>query len=105
MGLLLLLKKELEYAVDTFNTNFTTMEKSISHVNIAVNEIAENTTTQAHSTNEASGSVVEIAEGIESTSHEVDSLDENFRVMQDYSDKSMDALKKLIEVNNKTKEI
>ncbi len=95
--------KELEHAVDNFNTNFTTMEKSISHVNIAVNEIAENTTTQAHSTNEASGSVNEIAEGIESTSHEVDSLEENSRVMQDYSDKSMDALKKLIEVNNKTK--
>lgn len=95
--------KELESAVDSFTANFTKMEESIGHVSIAVNEIAKNTTTQAHSTSEASDSVGEIADGIGDTSREVVSLEENSKVMQEYSDKSMDALKKLIEVNTKTK--
>lgn len=95
--------KELEHAVDNFNVNFSSMEMSIENVSIAVNEIAENTTTQAQSTNDASGSVGEIADGIGDTSKAVNSLEENSKLMQEYSDKSMDALEKLIEVNTQTK--
>ena len=95
--------KELGHAVDSFTSNFAIMETSISNVSIAVNEIAENTTTQAQSTNEASDSVGEIADGIEDTSKEVFSLEENLKAMEEYSNKSMDALTKLIEVNTKTK--
>ena len=95
--------KELEYAVESFTQNFNTMEKSIANVSVAVNEIAENTVTQASSTSEASSSIGEIADGIEETSREVISLDGNSKAMKEYSDKSMEALKKLIEVNTKTK--
>lgn len=95
--------KELEHAVDIFTTNFTKMEGSISNVSIAVSEIAENTTTQAHSTSDASVSISVIADGIGDTSKEVISLEENSKAMKEYSDKSMDALTKLIEVNTKTK--
>lgn len=95
--------KELECVVDSFTSNFTTMETSISNVSIAVNEIAENTTTQAQATAETANSIGEIADGIEDTSKEVVSLEENSKVMQEYSDKSMDALAELIEVNTKTK--
>lgn len=95
--------KELEHAIESFSTNFATMEESIGNVSAAVNEIAENTTSQASSTSDASGSVGEIAEEIGDTSKEVQSLDENSKVMLEYSDKSMEALSKLIEVNTKTK--
>ena len=94
---------DLETAVDNFTKNFAVMEESILNVSAAVNEIAENTTTQAQSTNEASGSVEEIAEGIKDTTNAVVSLDENAKVMQEYSDQSMEALRALIEVNTKTK--
>ncbi len=96
--------KELEHAVESFTQNFNTMENSIAHVSVAVNEIAENTVTQANSTSEASSSIGEIADGIEDTSREVVSLEQNSKEMKAYSDKSMQALKKLIEVNTKTKE-
>lgn len=79
------------------------MEESIGNVSVAVNEIAENTTSQASSTSEASGSVGEIADEIGDTSREVVSLDENSKMMLEYSDKSMEALSRLIEVNTKTK--
>ena len=95
--------KELEHAIENFSNNFATMEESIENVSVAVNEIAENTTSQASSTSEASGSVGEIADEIGDTSREVVSLDENSKVMLEYSDKSMEALGKLIEVNTKTK--
>ena len=95
--------KQLEDAVENFNINFTTMEASISNVSVAVNEIAENTTSQAQATAEASNNIVEIADGIKDTTHEVMSLDENSKAMQEYADKSMNVLSKLIEVNTKTK--
>ena len=95
--------KDLGAAVANFTKNFATMEESITNVSAAVNELAENTTAQAQSTNEASASVEEIAGGIEDTTKEVVSLDENAKVMQEYSDKSMEALRELIDVNTKTK--
>lgn len=95
--------KDLGEAVANFTKNFATMEESITNVSAAVNELAENTTAQAQSTNEASASVEEIAGGIEDTTKEVVSLDENAKVMQEYSDKSMEALRELIDVNTKTK--
>lgn len=93
----------LAEAVRTFTKNFDTMEESIVNVSAAVGEIAQNTTTQAQSTTEAAESIESIAAGIETTSDEVGSLGDNAKTMQDYSDKSMDALQKLIEVNTKTK--
>ena len=95
--------KDLGEAVANFTKNFATMEESITNVSAAVNELAENTTAQAQSTNEASASVEEIAGEIEDTTKEVVSLDENAKVMQEYSDKSMEALRELIDVNTKTK--
>lgn len=95
--------ENLAGAIETFNTNFATMEESIINVSTAVGEIAQNTTTQAQSTTEAADSIENIADGIETTSGEVGSLADNAKTMQDYSDKSMDALQKLIEVNTKTK--
>lgn len=95
--------ENLAGAIETFNTNFSTMEESIINVSTAVGEIAQNTTTQAQSTTEAADSIENIADGIQTTSNEVDSLADNAKTMQDYSDKSMDALQKLIEVNTKTK--
>ncbi len=95
--------ENLAGVIQNFTKNFSSMEESIQSVSTAVGEIAENTTTQAQSTNEASLNIEDIAEGIANTSQEVGSLDENARTMQDYSDKSMDALQKLIDVNTKTK--
>ena len=94
---------DLEGAVSEFTKNFSSMGESIQNVTLAVGEIAENSTRQAGSTTEASDGVGEIADGITDTSTEVVSLDENARTMQEYSDKSMDTLQKLIEVNTKTK--
>ena len=59
--------------------------------------------TEEEAKKEAADSIENIADGIQTTSNEVDSLADNAKTMQDYSDKSMDALQKLIEVNTKTK--
>ncbi len=93
----------LAEVIRTFTKNFDMMEESIANVSSAVGEIAQNTTTQAQSTTEAAESIEGIAAGIETTSNEVGSLGDNAKTMQDYSDKSMDALHKLIEVNTQTK--
>ena len=94
--------KDLSEAIGSFESNFSAMGESIQNVTIAVNEIAENSTGQAGSTSEASNGIGAISESIGRTASEAVSLDENTKTMRDYSQKSMETLGELIEINNKT---
>ena len=73
-------------------------------MSIAVDSIAENVTKQAASTDEASGNVVMMADQINQTGSEVANLNRNADEMNRISEQSMDTLKQLISVSNKTRE-
>ena len=73
----------LQSAVSDFKKNFDSMNESIQNVS------TEN--------------IAEIADGIADTSSEMESLDQNAQLMQDRSNKSMETLHRLIDVNSTTK--
>ena len=93
----------LQSAVSDFKKNFDSMNESIQNVSTAINEIAQNSNSQAASTSSASENIAEIADGIADTSSEMESLDQNAQLMQDRSNKSMETLHRLIDVNSTTK--
>lgn len=94
--------KDLSNAIFEFQSNFSAMGDSIQNVTIAINEIAENSTGQADSTSEASNGIDAISESIGQTASEAISLDKNTKTMQDYSQKSMQTLEELIQINSET---
>lgn len=91
-------------AIESFDKSFNSMKESISQVSTAVESIAENVTRQASSTDEANDNVVMMAEQINQTGSEVTSLNRNADEMNRISEQSMETLKQLIDVNNKTRE-
>ena len=95
---------KLADALKEFETNFGTMSESIQNVSIAMNEIANNSTGQAEATTNATEGISIIADQIGNTAGEVDTLDKNTETMEVQSQKSVEALSKLIDVNNKTKD-
>lgn len=86
-----------------FDSAFNNMKESISQVSVAVDSIAENVTRQASATDEASGDVGIMADRINQTGSEVETLDRNAAEMSQISEQSMDTLRQLIEVNNRTR--
>ncbi len=95
---------KLADALKEFETNFSTMSESIQNVSVAMNEIANNSTGQAEATTNATEGISIIADQIGNTAGEVDTLDKNTETMEVQSEKSVEALSKLIDVNNKTKD-
>ena len=95
---------KLADALKEFETNFGTMSESIQNVSVAMNEIANNSTEQAEATTSATEGISIIADQIDNTSGEVETLDKNTETMEVQSKKSVEALSKLIDVNNKTKD-
>ena len=95
---------KLADALKEFETNFGTMSESIQNVSVAMNEIANNSTEQAEATTSATEGISIIADQIDNTSGEVETLDKNTETMEVQSQKSVEALSKLIDVNNKTKD-
>lgn len=91
-------------ALEKFDTTFRNMKESISQVSLAAESIAENVTTQAGSTDDASRDVNVMADRISQTDAEVENLDRNAKEMSQISQRSMNTLKQLIEVNNKTRQ-
>lgn len=94
--------KELQTVAKDFSETFLSMDEYIQSVSSAVEEIAQNTTSQAASTNSASDSVEEIAFGIEGTSENMDSLKANSAILRNCSDRLMETLQKLAEINANT---
>ncbi len=86
-----------------FDSAFNNMKESISQVSVAVDSIAENVTRQASSTDEASGNAGIMADRINQTGSEVETLDRNAAEMSQISEQSMETLRQLIEVNNRTR--
>lgn len=91
-------------ALGTFDTAFNNMKGSISQVSDAVDSIAQNVTKQASSTDEASDNVMVMADQISQSGEEIANLDKNAGEMNRISEQSMETLRRLIEVNNKTRE-
>ncbi len=89
--------------LEKFDTTFRNMKESISQVSLAAESIAENVTTQAASTEDASNDVGVMADRINQTDTEVENLDQNAKEMSLISQRSMNTLKQLIEVNNRSR--
>ncbi len=98
------LSNGVDNALGAFDKSFNSMKESISQVSVAVESIAENVTRQASSTDEANDNVVMMADQINQTGTEVTSLNRNADEMNRISEQSMQTLKQLIDVNNKTRE-
>lgn len=94
----------LNQAIENFDKTFDNMRGSIDEVATAVDSIANNVTEQANSTNDASGEVSVIAEKISNTDKEVLELNSHAKSMKELSETSMETLKKLIDVNSKTRD-
>lgn len=94
----------VDNALGAFDKSFNSMKEFISQVSVAVESIAENVTRQASSTDEANDNVVMMADQINQTGTEVTSLNRNADEMNRISEQSMQTLKQLIDVNNKTRE-
>ena len=94
--------ENLSGAIETFTSDFGSMDESLQNVTNAINEIAQNSTTQAGATSEASQGISVISNGIGDTATEISSLDQNSRSMQEYADKSLEALANLISINTQT---
>lgn len=90
-------------ALEQFDATFRNMKESILQMSVAAESIAENVTTQAGSTDDASRDVGVMADRIRQTDAEVENLDGNAKEMSRISERSMDTLKQLIEVNNRTR--
>jgi len=90
-------------ALEKFDATFRNMKESISQVSLASESIAENVTTQASSTEDASREVNVMADRINQTDMEVENLDQNAKEMSLISERSMNTLKQLIEVNGKSR--
>ncbi len=90
-------------ALEQFDATFCNMKESILQMSVAAESIAENVTTQAGSTDDASRDVGVMADRIRQTDAEVENLDGNAKEMSRISERSMDTLKQLIEVNNRTR--
>lgn len=90
--------------LEKFDSTFRNMKESISQVSLAAESIAENVTTQASSTDDASGDVGVMADRISQTDAEVENLDRNAKEMSQISERSMNTLRQLIEVNNRTRQ-
>lgn len=91
-------------ALGSFDTAFNNMKDSISQVSSAVDAIAQNVTKQAASTDEANDNVMVMADQISQSGQEITNLDRNAGEMNRISEQSMETLKRLIEVNNRTRE-
>ena len=95
--------QSVNVVLEKFDSAFNNMKESISQVSVAVDSIAENVTSQASSTDEASGNAGVMADRISQTGAEVENLDQNAKEMSRISEQSMETLRQLIEVNNKTR--
>ena len=89
-------------ALTQFDATFSNMKNSISDVSTAIDSIANNVTEQASSTDEASNEASVMGNNIDQTGHELRTLDQNANDMKQLSEKSMDTLKQLIKVSDKT---
>lgn len=87
-----------------FDKAFHDMQGTIDQVNEAVDSIAGNVSRQAESTSEADKDVGVMADHLKTTNEEVDRLDQNAREMSRISERSMETLQQLIDVNSKTRQ-
>lgn len=87
-----------------FDKAFHDMQGTIDQVNEAVDSIAGNVSRQAESTSDADKDVGVMADHLKTTNEEVDRLDQNAREMSRISERSMETLQQLIDVNSKTRQ-
>ena len=95
---------KLNDSVNTFTENHLKMNSSIDSVSHSVYEITDNINKQTLATSNVSASIDDISHNIQNTSREIDTLTDNSKSMQDYSEKSMTSLNKLLTINERTKQ-
>jgi methyl-accepting chemotaxis protein len=97
------LSNDVTNALHKFDSTFNQMSGSISEVSTAVESIAGNVSTQAGSTCDAAEQAGVMANHIERSDSEIKSLDSNARDMKQLSEKSMNTLNQLIQINDKAR--
>lgn len=95
--------ERLKEAITRFAKNFGSMDASLQSVTAAMEEVAANVTAQAQSTTATTEDVEKIGKEISDASADMQSLDQNSKTMKECAENSLETLKELMAVNQRTK--
>ena len=95
--------ERLKEAITRFAKNFGSMDASLQSVTAAMEEVAANVTAQAQSTTATTEDVEKIGKEISDASADMQSLDQNSKTMKECAENSLETLKELMSVNQRTK--
>lgn len=95
--------ERLKEAITRFAKNFGSMDASLQSVTAAMEEVAANVTAQAQSTTATTADVEKIGKEISDASADMQSLDQNSKTMKECAENSLETLKELMAVNQRTK--
>lgn len=95
--------ERLKEAITRFAKNFGSMDASLQSVTAAMEEVAANVTAQAQSTTATTEEVEKIGKEISDASADMQSLDQNSKTMKECAENSLETLKELMAVNQRTK--
>lgn len=93
--------KELLHSASSLDNNARSTLSTVDSVDRAVNEIAEGATSQAKDAMHATENVMVMGDMLEATGREINTLNENARLMEETVEKTTEALKELVKVNDK----
>lgn len=94
----------LNETVMNVTQNHSIMNSSIQSVTSSITDITNNTNNQAISTSEVSTNVSDISTSLEDTTNEISLLEENSKYMKEYSNNSLNSLKELLSINERTRD-
>lgn len=95
---------ELDEFSGKFKDNFTSINNSISNVNIAIEEIANGATNQANETQNVNTQITDMGNAIDATTSSIESLNSSAETMKDHNRQVNTTLDELIKISDRTKE-
>lgn len=95
---------ELDEFSGKFKDNFTSINNSISNVNIAIEEIANGATNQANETQNVNTQITDMGNAIDATTANIDTLNSSTETMKDHNRQVNNTLDELIKISDRTKE-
>ena len=95
---------ELDEFSGKFKDNFTSINNSISNVNIAIEEIANGATNQANETQNVNTQITDMGNAIDATTANIDTLNSSTETMKDHNRQVNNTLDELIKISDRTKD-
>ncbi len=95
---------ELDEFSGKFKDNFTSINNSISNVNIAIEEIANGATNQANETQNVNTQITDMGNAIDATTSSIESLNSSAETMKDHNRQVNTTLDELIKISDRTKD-